>query len=125
MISTKTNRSVGREPSRLCIVPILIIACFMMGACGQKQAGNSPSEPPRESIPPAATQASPSDGVRRVTIPELREALAKGEALVIDVRSEVDFKLGHITGARSIPLGLLAGRAKELPRDKLIVTYCA
>ena len=71
------------------------------------------------------TAAAPSDGVRRVTVQELSEAMEKGEAIAVDVRGSVDYDLGHIKGALSLPLGLVAERAKELPRDKLIVAYCA
>jgi rhodanese-related sulfurtransferase len=63
--------------------------------------------------------------VRRVTVDELRAALEKGEAIIVDVRGEVEYNPGHIKGALLMPLGLIATRASELPRDKLIVTYCA
>lgn len=68
---------------------------------------------------------TPDDGIRRVSIEELQAALAKNEAVVVDVRGSVEYKLGHIKGARSIPLGLVREQAKELPKDKLIVAYCA
>jgi rhodanese-related sulfurtransferase len=51
--------------------------------------------------------------------------LEKGEAVVIDVRGSVEYQLGHIKGSRSVPLGLIAQQSKDLPRDKLLVTYCA
>ncbi|MBA2646139.1 MAG: hypothetical protein H0U81_04995 [Pyrinomonadaceae bacterium] len=51
--------------------------------------------------------------------------MGKNQAVVIDVRGGVEYNLGHIEGALSMPLGLVAERAGELPRDKLIVTYCA
>jgi rhodanese-related sulfurtransferase len=76
-------------------------------------------------VSPAAQEAPPSDGVRRVTVDELRTALEKREAIIVDVRGEVEYDLGHIKGALLMPLGLISTRASELPRDKLIVTYCA
>ncbi len=71
---------------------------------------------------PAAT---PKDGVRRITVADLQSALEKGEAIVVDVRSEDAYAAGHIKGARVIPEDQITRRADELPRDKLIVTYCA
>jgi hypothetical protein len=71
---------------------------------------------------PAAT---PADGVRRITVADLQSALEKGEAMIVDVRSEDSYAAGHIKGARVIPEDQIARRADELPRDKLIVTYCA
>jgi sulfur dioxygenase len=54
----------------------------------------------------------------------LEENLAKVH--VLDVREPVEFTgpLGHIRGAIPLPLGELAARAGELPRDKPIVAVC-
>ena len=38
--------------------------------------------------------------------------------------AEFDGPLGHIRGALLVPLGDLAARAKELPRDKPVVAVC-
>ena len=50
----------------------------------------------------------------------------RGEFMVLDVRepAEFDGPLGHIDGARLLPLGELAERADELPRDQPIVAVC-
>ena len=45
-------------------------------------------------------------------------------ALVIDVREPYEWRAGHIDGARHIPLGDIANRLGELPRDADIVLYC-
>ncbi len=49
-----------------------------------------------------------------------------GKVHVLDVREPVEFTgpLGHIRGAIPLPLGELAARAGELPRDKPIVAAC-
>jgi hypothetical protein len=98
-------------------VSLTAILVFSLAACHPKGAGE------RAQGPTAA--ASPADGVRRVTVAELNEAMERGEAIAVDVRGSVDYDLGHIKGARSVPLGLIAERATELPRDRLIVAYCA
>ena len=45
---------------------------------------------------------------------------------IIDVREAAEFEgaLGHIAGARLIPLGELAARAGEISRDKPVVAVC-
>ena len=103
------------------LVSLTAMLLFSFAACHPKSASDARTS--ERAVGPAA--AAPSDGVRRVTVSELNEALEKGEAVAVDVRGSVDYDLGHIKGARSVPLGLVAERAKELPRDKLIVTYCA
>lgn len=82
----------------------------------------------REAAPLSAqaqAQPTPADGVRRVSVEELRAALEKGTAIVIDVRGKEQYQAGHIKGALLIPADEIASRTKELPKDKLIVTYCA
>lgn len=55
---------------------------------------------------------------------ELKRRLKDGSAVLLDVRPAMEYKAGHIAGARSIPINELAGRLKELPRDKMIIAYC-
>jgi len=51
------------------------------------------------------------------------EEIAAG-ALVVDVREQVEWDAGHISGALLIPLGELGGRVAELPRDRRMVIVC-
>ncbi|GAC1346689.1 MAG: hypothetical protein NVSMB27_10720 [Ktedonobacteraceae bacterium] len=44
--------------------------------------------------------------------------------IVIDVRGPGEYTSGHVQGARNIPLGQLSRKLKQLPRDRLVVTYC-
>ena len=66
-----------------------------------------------------------ADGVRRVTIDELEALQKEGKAFIVDVRSQDAYDAGHIPGAKLIPLEVITSRTKELPSDKLIVTYCS
>ncbi|HJU55007.1 MAG TPA: rhodanese-like domain-containing protein [Pyrinomonadaceae bacterium] len=70
-------------------------------------------------------RAQSDDGVRRVTPAEARAAVEKGQAVIVDVRGEDSFKAGHVKGALWIPLNDIASRAGELPRGKMIITYCS
>ena len=72
----------------------------------------------------AIIEPKPEDAVLRLSVDELRTSLAKDDAVIVDVRGDVPYSLEHIRGAISMPLGLIASRAAELPHDKLIVTYC-
>jgi rhodanese-related sulfurtransferase/DNA-binding HxlR family transcriptional regulator len=61
------------------------------------------------------------DGIGRA---ELRERLAKGDVVLVDVRPAEEFAAGHIEGARSIPLEQLERRLAELPANAEVVAYC-
>ncbi len=60
--------------------------------------------------------------------PESRRSLWErardGEVIVIDVRPEEEYRVGHLPFARSMPLHELEKRLAELPADKQIVAYC-
>lgn len=55
---------------------------------------------------------------------ELLARLARGDVVLVDVRSAEEFAAGHIEGARSIPLEELERRLAELPDQREIVAYC-
>ena len=44
---------------------------------------------------------------------------------LLDVRQPEEFRLGHIAGAKLIPLGELSSRMNEVPQDREIVCICA
>jgi rhodanese-related sulfurtransferase/DNA-binding transcriptional ArsR family regulator len=54
----------------------------------------------------------------------LLQRLGDGDITVLDVRPEVEYRSGHIPGARSIPIAELEERLQEVPRDREIVAYC-
>lgn len=60
----------------------------------------------------------------RVTAEELRERLAAGEVILLDVRPGEEYEAGHLPGARSIPWDEIEARLDELPEDVSIVAYC-
>jgi sulfur dioxygenase len=67
--------------------------------------------------------------VRQMPPPVLNELLARSPPpLVLDVREDSEFhgQLGHVPGARLIPLGVLAARASELEagKDRSVVVVC-
>ena len=108
------------------IISFLAIAVMALGvltACNSaewKKAQTSPASRTSAPAPPVM-----ADGARRVTVAELKDLLAKNEAIVVDVRNQSSFDIGHIRGARLIPEAEVINHADELPRNKLIVTYCS
>lgn len=43
---------------------------------------------------------------------------------IVDVRQPEEYRKGHITGAKLIPLGELSQRLNEIPKDKEIICVC-
>ena len=56
---------------------------------------------------------------------DLESLVKEGKAVIIDVRSQDSYDTGHIPGAKLIPAGEIVTRINELPKDKLIITYCS
>jgi 3-mercaptopyruvate sulfurtransferase SseA len=94
---------------------VLLTACSLIHSKSNNQNANTPT----------VTSTQYPDGARRVTIAELETMMKNGSVLVVDVRSEDAFNAGHIPGSKLIPSGEILNHLKELPRDKLIVTYCS
>jgi rhodanese-related sulfurtransferase/predicted transcriptional regulator len=72
----------------------------------------------------AAAYLGDRDGLEAVSRAELAERLVRGDVMVLDVRPEVEFRAGHIAGARSVPVGELRRHLRSLSRQAEVVAYC-
>ncbi len=105
---------------------LLLLGGVAFAACGSTNANiervvaTTPTP-----TPVLAAQQQPNDGVRRITTAELENLMNQGKVVVVDVRNQAAYDIGHIRGAKLIPVPQVGERTKELPRDKMIVTYCA
>jgi len=54
----------------------------------------------------------------------LLRRITEGDAIVLDVRPAIEYRQGHIAGARSIPLEELEHRLQELDARQEVVAYC-
>jgi ArsR family transcriptional regulator len=64
------------------------------------------------------------DRLEPVGAAELVTRLREGNVVLLDVRPEDEYGLGHLPGALNIPLRQLEQRLVELPRNCQIVAYC-
>jgi len=101
---------------------VTILGVLALTACNSAEQKVSKSSSLAAGSP--ATKP-PADGIRRVTVTELKDLVANNEAVVIDVRNAESYNISHIKGSKLIPEAEVAKRSDELPRDKLIVTYCS
>ena len=100
-----------------------LLGAVVQSGCNSAEQRNKNISQVNASAPPVAP--APSDGARRVTVAELKDLLDKNEAVVIDVRNQSSWDMGHIRGAKLIPEAEIANHLDELPKNKLIVTYCS
>jgi predicted sulfurtransferase len=97
----------------------VLVACNSQDA--NRRSGNIAQ---KTGTPQTAQPPSSLNTARRITAEELHKLWQKDEVLIVDTRNEPSFKQGHIRGAILIPTTEFASRADELPKSKMIVTYC-
>jgi hypothetical protein len=98
---------------------------LLLAAAVPALAAAQPPSPAPPAAAPLKPQAAPTEETaRRIPAAEAREALAKGTAVLVDVRAKATYDASHAQGALSIPLTELDSRAAELPKDKLVIAYC-
>jgi 3-mercaptopyruvate sulfurtransferase SseA len=105
-----------------------VIAGLLWLAAGAAAFAQPPQLTPQ---PPAAApmdnaqpSVDPLAAARRISATEARQAVEKGQAVLVDVRAKESYDLEHAQGALTLPLSELPTRANELPKDKLVITYC-
>jgi rhodanese-related sulfurtransferase/DNA-binding transcriptional ArsR family regulator len=64
------------------------------------------------------------DDLEPVSRAELTKRMNQGLVTVLDVRPEDEFALGHLPGARNIPLSQLKRQLSKLDRKTEVVAYC-
>jgi rhodanese-related sulfurtransferase len=62
--------------------------------------------------------------MRSVTVQELKAALDAGDPVVVDVREPAEFAMGHVPGARLVPLQTVPSLLGQLP-DAPVYLVCA
>jgi len=101
---------------------LIAVATVVFAACNAVDHTASSNTKP---TPAPGSDAVYADGARRVTADELVTMMKNNQAVVIDVRNQASYDIGHIPGAKLIPAGEILNHLDELPRDKMIVTYCS
>lgn len=72
-----------------------------------------------------STSKMMTDDDEEMTAGELKASLAAGDSIwLLDVREGWEYSTSRLDGATLIPLGDLASRVDEVPRDANVVVYC-
>jgi adenylyltransferase/sulfurtransferase len=73
--------------------------------------------------PPAAPAAREGEG-EDITPRDLASALASRQIALVDVRESYEWSIGHLPGARLVPLDTLPQMVDSLDRETEMVVYC-
>jgi predicted sulfurtransferase len=84
----------------------------------------TPQTPAAQPMDNAQPSGDPLAAARRISATEARQAVEKGQAVLVDVRAKESYDLEHAQGALTLPVWQIPTRSDELPKDKLIITYC-
>ena len=96
------------------VLPVLALLCAgVLAACG----GGQTTGPVIEEI----DLTTLGDDVDVTTVEAIRQNPA---VFLLDVREPDEYAAGHIPGITLIPVGDVAARLSELPRDKEIIVTC-
>jgi len=130
------KKTLSQKTRRLLALGMpLVSAALVLASCAQAASPTS-TEATTTKNTTAATAATTKNTTTTTTtaatvqLVDADEALAildnKPDALLIDVRTEAEFKSGHIEGALLLPIDQLQAKLSELPKDKAtpLVVYC-
>jgi hydroxyacylglutathione hydrolase len=73
----------------------------------------------------SATAGLPAEPLKSIAIETAEGRWRSGAAVVIDVRSSLEYRHGHIPGALHIPAGKLLGALDRVPRNRPLMVHCA
>jgi 3-mercaptopyruvate sulfurtransferase SseA len=105
-----------------CTIALIFGVVLLSGCNSDDSKGASKTS---SSAPSGLASQTPSDGVARITVAELKVAVDKGTVFIIDTRGPEAYEAEHIKGSINMPETTVTARASELPRDKMIVAYCS
>lgn len=108
------------------VVAVVALVTFVMIRSKSRTTEGTASPAPAVSTAPVATDHDhgAESSIRRITAAELRAAMIRGEATVVDVRDADSYAAGHVAGSLHIPLSFVESQVSYLPRDRMLVTYC-
>ncbi|TPV92705.1 MAG: rhodanese-like domain-containing protein [Myxococcales bacterium FL481] len=86
------------------------------------------AEPPDPSEDSCEAEELPPEQLPRLSVADLRAAIAESRVSVVDARSSEEFQAGHIPGAFNLPAheatGILEVQSVPVDINDLVVTYC-
>lgn len=127
MVSARPRQPAVSSPNRwpllVAATALVLLAISAVMLLNKPKAVTLPANSAALSVITAAADA-PYPDVARITAEDAHARMAEGQAVLLDVRDRQYYDAGHASGSLSMPESELPGRLAELPRDKMIITYC-
>jgi Rhodanese-like domain len=107
-----------KRPSCRLICSFFVLASLASVLITQQPAQADPSKYPQ------FAQQSPPANVSLISVDELVNEIQAGKKpMIIDVRTEEEYREVHILGAVSAPLAEFDAYLKSVPKDRLVILY--
>lgn len=95
-----------------------VVASLALLLATQRPATADPSKYPQ------FAQQTPPANVSLISVDELVQEITAGKKpMIIDVRSEEEYREVHILGALSAPLSEFNAYSQSIPKDRLVILY--
>jgi hypothetical protein len=125
--SARPAKATGSKRNRMwlavgAVVLLAVVAAGLVWFNDSQQL--APSAAVAIPTAPVASQDIPYPNVARVSPEQAHMSAMSGEAVIVDVRGQEFYDMGHARNAISLPLDQLPARFSELPKDKAVLFYC-
>ncbi|MFQ6066247.1 MAG: rhodanese-like domain-containing protein [bacterium] len=105
----------------LASLAIFLVLGVMFSGCVPKK---TPEKPAPKSDSQAVVETLP-EGYHNISAAQLKAKIDGGENFILlDVREPSEYKMGHIKGAKLLPVGEIEERWHELDPAREVVVYC-
>ena len=101
------------------LITLMAAGVMALAACSAQPAAPAQTTNTQAAAQPAALKPLPAE----INANEAK-AMQDAGAFMLDVREQSEWDEMHMPGATLIPLGQLASRLSEVPKDKPVVVVC-
>jgi len=100
---------------------ILVLA---LTACAASPTVPAPAPTASALAPTPASQVDVTKLGPTVDVATVKALQGRSDVVVLDVREQSEYDAGHIAGVKLIPMGTVANRLNEIPKDKPVIVTC-
>lgn len=104
---------------------VTALICLFVAAAANAQMKPAPAPKAPGNRPLQAPPAAKKPSFARISQEDALKLYRNGKVTFIDVRSNEQYRLGHIKDSLSIPGSQLIRRFNEVPPGTTVITYCA